>query len=379
MGNRICRHFGPCGGCSLQEMEYADQVELRRAWVTSLLGREVEAIPMQNPWNHRSKMEFTFGQEGDQITLGLHQKGSFNRIVNIEQCEIAHPEASRLLRAIREAAARSSLSPYSNRRHEGFWRYAVIRVSHSTGELLLVLMTNEGPREPLKVMAKELAAEVPALKSFYWGVTAKLSDVARPDRLEHLYGARVLEDSIGPVRYVFGPANFLQPNHALAEKAYGAIRAGAGLTGREAVYDLYCGIGLIGLSLAAGAGEVHGVESEPENIGFAERNAEMNGISNARFYCGRVEDLIKGGALFRGGPAPDVIVVDPPRVGLHREVLAPLLDARAPRLVYLSCNPASLARDLKGLMPAYRIESLTMFDFFPHTEHAEILAILTRN
>jgi 23S rRNA (uracil1939-C5)-methyltransferase len=358
-------------------MEYADQVELRRSWVTSLLGREVETVPMQNPWNHRSKMEFTFGQEGDRVTLGLHQRNSFSRIVEIEQCEIAHPEVSRLLRAIREAAGRSSLSSYNNRRHEGFWRYAVIRVSRSTGELLLVLMTNEGPREPLKAMAEELPRQVPALKSFYWGVTPKRSDVARPDRLERLWGAETLEDSVGPVRYRFGPSNFLQPNHALVEKAYGAIRAGAGLTGREAVYDLYCGIGLIGLSLAGGAGEVHGVESEPENIEFAERNAEMNGISNARFYCGRVEDLMKGGALFRGGPAPDVIVVDPPRVGLHKEVLTPLLDARALRLVYLSCNPASLARDLKTLTQAYRIESLKMFDFFPHTEHSEVLAILT--
>ncbi len=360
-------------------MEYADQVELRRCSVASLLGREVEAIPMENPWNHRSKMEFTFGQEGERVTLGLHQRKSFSRIVEIEQCEIAHPEVSRLLRAVREQAGRSGLSAYNNRRHEGFWRYAVIRVSRSAGELLLVLMTNEGPRAPLEAMAEELAAGVPALKSFYWGVTAKLSDVARPDRLERIWGAETLEDSVGPVRYRFGPSNFLQPNHALVEKAYGAIRDGAALTGTEAVYDLYCGIGLIALSMAGGAKTVCGVESEPENIEFAERNARLNGISNAEFICGRVEDLLKGRALFRGGPAPDVIVLDPPRVGLHKEVLGPLLAARAPRVIYLSCNPASLARDLKMLTPTYRIDSLKMFDFFPHTEHAEVLALLTRS
>ena len=379
MTNPKCRHFGPCGGCSLQHLEYGEQVELRRSSVASLLGGEVEAVPMENPWNHRSKMEFTFGQEGGRVTLGLHQKGSYQRIVDIEQCEIAHPEVSRLLRAIKEAAGRSALSSYSSRRHEGFWRYAVVRVSRSTGELLLVLMTNEGPRAPLLTMAEELPRQVPALKSFYWGITAKRSDVARPDRLERLWGAETLEDSVGPVRYRFGPSNFLQPNHALAGKAYAAIRAGAGLTGQEAVYDLYCGIGLISISLADGARTVCGVESEPENIDFAERNAALNGISNAEFICGRVEDLIKGRALFRGGPAPDVIVLDPPRVGLHKEVLLPLLEARAPRLIYLSCNPASLARDLKALIPAYRIESLKMFDFFPHTEHAEVLAVLTRS
>ena len=354
-------------------------MELRRSSVTSLLGREVEVVPMENPWNHRSKMEFTFGQEGERITLGLHQKNSYQRIVDIEQCEIAHPEVSKLLCFIREAAGRSALGSYSQRSHQGFWRYAVVRVSRSTGELLLVLMTNEGPRGPLQAMAEELPRRVPALKSFYWGVTAKRSDVARPDRLERLWGAETLEDSIGPVRYRFGPSNFLQPNHALTGKAYAAIRAGASLTGREAVVDLYCGIGLISLSLADGARTVCGVESEPENIDFAERNAALNGISNAEFICGRVEDLMKGRALFRGGPAPDVIVLDPPRVGLHKEVFGPLREERAPRLIYLSCNPASLARDLKELVPAYRIESLKMFDFFPHTEHAEILAVLIRN
>ena len=367
-------------------MEYADQVDLRRAAVTSLLGREVEAVSMQTPWNHRSKMEFTFSAEGGpssgggrRLTLGLHRRNSFNQIVDIEQCEIAHPEASRLLCAVREAAGQSGLDPYSNRRHEGFWRYAVIRVSRLMNELLLVLITNEGPREPLEAMAEELPRRVPALRSFYWGVTAKRSDVAQPDRLERLWGAETLEDSVGPVRYRFGPSNFLQPNHALVEKAYEAIRTGAGLTGKEVVYDLYCGIGLIGLTLAGGAGTVCGVESEPENIEFAQRNAQMNGISNARFYCGRVEDLIKNGALFRAVSAPDVIVVDPPRMGLHKEALGPLLAARSPRLIYMSCNPASLARDLKALVPAYRIESLKMFDFFPHTEHSEVLALLARS
>ena len=367
-------------------MEYGAQVEFRRASVAALLEKElgagglppVEAVAMRDPWNHRSKMEFTFGREGDRVTLGLHQRSSFNRIVEIEQCEIAHPETNRLLRAVRELAAGSGMSSYDSRRHAGFWRYAVVRVSRLTGKLLLVLMTNEGPRAPLMEMAERLPREVPALGGFYWGITTKLSDVAQPDRLEHLCGARVLEDSVGPIRYVFGPSNFLQPNHALVEKAYGAIRAGAGLTGKEAVYDLYCGIGLISLSLAGGAGEVCGVESEPENVAFAERNAALNGISNAEFYCGRVEDLLKGRALFRGGPAPDVIVLDSQRVGLHREVLGPLLDARAPRMIYLSCNPASLCRDLKALMPAYRIDSLKMFDFFPHTEHSEVLAVLTR-
>jgi len=384
-----CRHFGPCGGCSLQHLDYPAQVEWRRAMVADVLKKEtggkdlpeIEVFSMEEPWGHRSKMEFTFGQEGGRITLGLHQRGSFQRIVDIEQCEIAHPEVSRLLQAIKEIAAGFEAKSYDPRRHEGFWRYAVVRSSRSTGQLMLVLVTYDGPRPPLEAMAARLPERVPALKSLYWGVSNKVSDVAQPDRLERLFGPELLEDSVGPLRYSFGPSNFIQPNQVLVGKVYETIRARAALTGGQAVYDLYCGIGLISLGLAGDSKVVYGVESEQENVSFAEKNAALNGISNVIFLCGRVEDLLKGRALFRAGPAPDVIVLDPPRVGLHKEVYGPLLEARAPRLLYLSCNPASLARDLKILLerdPAYRVESLQMFDFFPHTVHAEVLATLVR-
>jgi 23S rRNA (uracil1939-C5)-methyltransferase len=165
----------------------------------------------------------------------------------------------------------------------------------------------------------------------------------------------------------------------LAEQVYEAIRRKAELTGREAVYDLYCGVGLIALSMAPEAKVVYGVESEKENVAAAERNAALNGVGNAVFLAGKVEDVLKGRALFRAGPAPDVIVLDPPRAGLHREIFGPLLQAQAPRLMYLSCNPSSLARDLRVILerdPRYRVEGVQFFDFFPHTTHAEVLVQL---
>lgn len=336
---------------------------------------------MEFPWGHRSKMEFTFGREEERITVGLHQRGNFHRIVDLDQCEIAHPEVSRLLSAIKEVASGFDARSYDSRKHEGFWRYAIVRVSRMSGHLMLMLVTTDGSREPLEAMAARLPQKIPALQSFYWGVSNRVSDVALPERIEHLFGSEFLEDSIGSVRYALGPSNFVQPNHSLAGKAYEAIRRNARLTGEETVYDLYCGIGLIGLSLAGGAQAVYGVESEPQNIVFAERNAALNGISNAVFLCGNVEDLLKGRALFRAYPAPDLIVLDPPRAGLHKGVHGPLLEARVPRLLYLSCNPASLGRDLKILLerdPAYRVESVQMFDFFPHTVHAETLVTLSR-
>ena len=385
-----CRHFGPCGGCDLQHLAYPTQVEWRAQALSSILRQEmggrllphIQLFPMEEPWGYRSKMEFTFGQEGTQITLGLHQRASFQRIVDLVQCEIAPPHVSELLREIKGLANGFPLRSYNPKAHQGFWRYAVVRASRHSGELMLVLVTNEGPREPVEAMARLLPQRIPALKSFYWGISTKVADVAQPERSDLLFGLQFLEDQVGPIRYTFGPANFIQPNHALAGKVYETIRGKAALTGKEAIYDLYCGMGLISLYLAGAAKVVYGVESERENVDAAERNAALNSISNTLFLCGRVEEVLKGRALFKVGPPPDLIVLDPPRAGLHKEVYGPLLEARAPRLMYLSCNPVSLGRDLKVLLerdPTYQVESIELFDFFPHTAHEEALVTLARS
>ncbi len=384
-----CAHFGACGGCQLQDLSYPAQVERRREVVGQLLAREmgplalppIQVVPMESPWGHRGKMEFTFGQEGDRVTLGLHPRASFRRIVEILRCEIVPEEVNHLLQATRETVNTFSLPAYDPKSHEGFWRYAVVRATRRPDQLMLILITHEGAREPLERLAQVLPQRVPSLRSLYWGVSAKVSDVAQPDRLELLFGTETLEDQVGHVRYALGPSNFVQPNLALVEQVYETIRRQAALTGREAVYDLYSGIGLITLYLAPQAKVVYGVESEPANVAFAERNAAANGVSNAVFVCGRVEDVLRGRALFKAGAPPDLVVLDPPRVGLHKDVYAPLLQAEPPRVAYLSCNPASLGRDLKVLLerdPRYRLTSLHLFDFFPHTLHTEVLAFLER-
>jgi 23S rRNA (uracil1939-C5)-methyltransferase len=336
---------------------------------------------MEDPWAYRSKIEFTFGQEGDRITLGFHERGSFQRIVDIVHCHIAPPPVSDLLQVIKESVNRFPQKAYNPKIHRGFWRYAVVRSSLHSGALMLLLVTNEGPREPIDALAASLPSVIPELKSFYWGVSTKVSDVAQPEHMTLIFGSPTLEDQIGGTLFQIQPMNFVQPNLILAAHIYEAIQDQAALTGQEAVYDLYCGIGLIALSLARRAKAVYGVESDPENVAFAERNARLNGINNAVFLCGRVEDLLKGRALFKVGPKPDLIIADPPRVGLHKEVYAPLLEAAVPTLMYLSCNPVSLAKDLKILLERdrrYQAASVQIFDFFPHTAHMEVLVILRR-
>ena len=384
-----CEHFGPCGGCDLQHLAYPSQVNWKTSALTRILQREaglteippLKVISMEDPWSYRSKMEFSFGQEVDQITLGLHQRASFQRIVNIHTCHIAPGAVSDLLKAIRDLVNRFPLKSYNPKIHEGFWRYAVVRSSLRSRELMLLVVTNEGPREPIEALAAELPKRVPALKSFYWGISTRVSDVAQPERMVFVSGSEVLEDQVGEVRFQILPTNFVQPNLLLASRIYEAIRDLAALSGREAVYDLYCGMGLIALSLARKAKVVYGVESDAENVAFAQRNASLNGMTNATFLCGKVEDLLRGQALFKAGPKADVIVVDPPRAGLHKEVYAPLLEAGAATLMYLSCNPLSMARDLKVLLerdPHYRVSAVSLFDFFPHTTHLEVLVTLRR-
>jgi len=385
----LCRHFGPCGGCALQHMDYPTQIAwkqrmLKATFEEALPGLplpDIRVVPMTSPWHHRAKMEFTFGQQANGIVLGLHRRGSFERIVDIDCCEIAPHAVSALLKALKDHVNRSGLEAYRPKDHRGFWRYAIVRSSYSKGELMLLLVTQDGPRSAVEALVDPIFQAVPELKSFYWGIATKVSDVADVQMFTLLRGTGMLEDEVAGIRFHVGPIQFVQPNVKLAHPLYETIRTEVQLSGKEAIYDLYCGIGLIALALASKAKWVCGVESVSENVRLAEMNAKLNGASNTTFVWGKVEDLLKKSTLFKLGPAPDVIVLDPPRAGLHPDAYAPLLKTCAPTILYLSCNPTSLARDLKVLLerdPKYRLQTVHLFDFFPHTPHAEVLAVLRR-
>ncbi len=384
-----CRHFGACGGCDLQHLDYPTQVAWKQTQLAETLRHlgglktlpPITVVPMDDPWHYRNKMEFSFGEEGGRIVAGLHQRGSFQRIVKLEHCWIAPPLASDVLQQVEQAANASGLPAYNPRRHEGFWRYLVIRVSRATGQALLMLVTHDGPREAVVRAAEQVTRALPQVTSVLWGVSTRVSDVAHPERTEVLVGGETLEERIGPLTLDVRPMNFVQPNLAQAERLYQEMLAAADLRGREVVYDLYCGLGVIALLFAPRAKQIYGVESEPENVALAASNAARNGLANATFVCGKVEDLLLRRGLFRLGPPPDLVIVDPPRVGLHPEAIGPLLQAQPPRLFYLSCNPASLARDLKLFLerePRYTLTRLSLYDFFPQTGHMEVFATLER-
>ncbi len=384
-----CAHFGICGGCKLQHLSYDSQVEWKGRWLGNLFRAELpgqidvplERVAMEDPWQYRGKMEFSFSPEEGRLGLGLHRSGSFQRVVNLKECPIAPDVVSALLPVIRAAAEASGQPAYDTRRCEGFWRHAVVRVSRSAQTAMVTIVTREGPAEWMEPMVRMIREQVPQVKALFWGISNRISDVAYAEKMTQLFGDDHLEDQIGAVRFHFGPTQFVQPNRLLAEAAYQAIRENCRLTGNETVYDLYCGMGLISLALAPFARAVYGVESESDNVALAEQNAALNGITNASFICGKTEDLLRGGAIFKLGGKPDRIVLDPPRAGLHGDSIAPVLQARAPRIVYLSCNPKTLVNDLKAMLkrdPAYRVERVQWFDFFPHTIHMETLVTLVR-
>ncbi|MBI4227657.1 MAG: 23S rRNA (uracil(1939)-C(5))-methyltransferase RlmD [Candidatus Omnitrophica bacterium] len=386
-----CRHFGACGGCDLQHVAYATQVAWKRAQLVETLQHlggltalpPVAVHPMTDPWHYRNKMEFSFGEvAGGRIVMGLHQRGSFQQIVKLEHCWIAPALASDVLQQVEDAANASGLPAYHPRRHDGFWRYMVIRVAQASGQAHVLLVTNEGDRDAVLRVAQAVTRAVPRVATVLWGVSTRVSDVAHPERTEALIGREVADERIGPLTVQVRPMNFVQPNLTQAERLYEELLAAAALTGREVVYDLYCGIGVIALLTAPRAQRVYGVESDPENIALASSNAARHGVANATFICGKVEELLLQRGLFRLGPPPDLVIVDPPRVGLHPDAIGPLLQAQPPRLFYLSCNPASLARDLKLLLdrePRFRLTRLSLYDFFPQTGHMEVFAALERS
>ncbi len=381
-----CPYFGTCGGCSLQDLAYADQIALKHQWLLRSVGEldptlPVEVVPLDDPWRYRNKAELTFSESQQHLTLGYHAARSFWRIVDIEDCLLLPEAMSAVLRDVRGLAQRTGLPAYNPRTHHGFFRYLTLRFSHATGKLLVCLMTTQGTRSVIEDMADELIRRHPEMTSFYWGINQKVADVAIPDELFLLRGHPYLEDRIGPFAIQLHPLNFLQPTPLQAEWMYARLVELVSSVPSGIAWDLYCGIGLIAFYLASKYRTVYGIDVDAHNLQMAHLNARQNAITNVQFHLGRTEELLANKRFWLSEAKPDVVVVDPPRSGLHHRVTGALLAARPKQIVYLSCNLQALTRDLKLLVsgfPRYRLCQAVAFDLFPHTNHLEVLTLLER-
>ncbi|MFI5363565.1 MAG: 23S rRNA (uracil(1939)-C(5))-methyltransferase RlmD [Elusimicrobiota bacterium] len=381
-----CRHFGTCGGCSLQDRAYDDQLAYKKEKVASALHGLPDLPPLSivaapDLWNYRNKMEFSFGDvyppvEGQWLKLGMKPKGRWYHILDLQECFLPSPEAAPLLAAVRSWAEREKVAPYNSHRKEGQLRHLVLREAKNRAERMVVLVTTTGeiPKDSF----------VAAVKSVYPATTimvgrnAKVSDTAVSDSFEILTGSGYITESLdfegGSVDYRISPLSFFQTNTKGTEVLYGLLRSWTRELKAKLMLDLYCGGGGIALSLAGAAGKVIGVESNTAAVADAKGNAQLNSLGNCEFYGSTVEFILPSLLDMK----PEAAVVDPPRAGLHATAAKALVDMAPPILFYVSCNPEALARDLMALGARYSIDRLVCVDLFPHTEHVETVAWLTR-
>jgi 23S rRNA (uracil1939-C5)-methyltransferase len=380
-----CEHYPACGGCRFQDLAYEAQLAAKAAWVGDSLRRIAgiaepalePIVPAEEVFGYRNKMEYSFAPGEDGLVLGMHRAGRWDEVLDIERCWLTTELGNRIRNSVREWAREERLEPYDQAAGTGYLRHLVVREGRNTGQALVQLVTHERERFDRERLIEVLTA-FPEVRSIHWAVNDTPAEITNlPTEL--LWGADAIEEGLGGLRFRVRPNAFLQTNTRMAERLYELARAEAGLTGGETVYDLYCGIGTIGLSLARDAMTVWGVEISEESVACAIENAELNGIGNAAFFAGNVGGVLR--ELRERAGEPDVVVVDPPRAGLAGKALKRLGELAAPRIVYVSCNPTTLAGDAKRLAAdwGYRLVRTTPVDMFPHTPHVESVSLLERS
>jgi len=378
-----CRHFGVCGGCRFQDLAYEVQLAEKERQVRDALvriGRFAEPplepiVPAEAQYGYRNKLEYSFTAGEDDVELGFHRAGRWDEVIDIEECLLTTDLGNAVRLAVREWAREERLQPYDQQTGRGYLRHLVVREGRNTGQVLVVLVTAPGERFETGYFV-DVLRRFPEVRSIHWAINDTPAEQTNlPTKL--LWGDEAIEEEILGLRYRVRPSAFLQTNTAMAARLYELARGFAGLTGDENVYDLYCGTGTIGLALSANARSVWGLEISEEAVACAIENAELNGIENARFFAGNVGQTIE--ELREEAGSPDVVVVDPPRAGLAGKALRRTGELGAPRLVYVSCNPTTLASDLQVLRDeyGYELERCRPVDMFPHTPHVESVSALS--
>jgi len=394
----VCKHFGVCGGCKWQHLPYEFQLACKQQQVADALTRIAKVeIPPLNPivgseqtLGYRNKLEYTFSNRGwlsreqlasgetveDRRAAGFHIPGAFDKVLNIEHCWL-QPEPSNALRLLVHDYARSrGYSYYDIRNNEGLMRMTMTRTA-STGEVMQVVVFGQRDDEAIVDVMTAVAQRFPELTSLMYVVNQKVNDSLADQQFVCFAGRDYIEEEMEGLRFRIGPKSFYQTNSAQALALYRVVRRMAALTGRELVYDLYTGIGTIANFVARQSRQVIGIEYVADAVADARINSERNGIDNTLFYAGDMKDVLTSDFVAQVG-TPDVMIIDPPRAGMHEDVVGVILGAAPARLVYVSCNPATQARDIALLDASYRVAEVQPVDMFPHTHHVENVVLLLR-
>lgn len=394
----FCPHFGVCGGCKWQMLPYEQQLQYKQQQVADQLKRigHVELPPIQSilgspvQTNYRNKLEFTFcthryrtqeelqAAEGEILApepaLGFHAPGLFDKVVPIEQCYLQPEPTNTLLKVLREYTEKHQLPYYDHRMHTGWLRNVMLRVAR-TGEVLVNLVVKREDKAAREALLQHIWENVPGITSLHYTINPKVNDTVHDLDVQLYKGKGYIEETLEDYRFIISPKSFFQTNTYQAEALYRVTREFAGLTGNEVLYDLYCGTGSIGIFCSKGAKKVIGIEVVEDAIEDAKKNAALNGLEHCLYFAGDVAQICTDGFFAEHG-RPDVIITDPPRAGMHEKLVQQLLKMRAPKIVYVSCNPATQARDLQLLCTDYKVTRLQPVDMFPHTHHIENVALL---
>lgn len=378
-----CEYFEQCGGCQLQHLSYEGQLKWKRSMVENVMKRigkiDVpvhEVKGMSEPWHYRNKSQIPFVQSATGLAAGFYRPQSHD-VVDMERCLIQSKEADAVLAQLKYDLARLDVTAYNEQQHRGVLRHVVVRTARATGEAMVVLVTAQKKLPQRDAVIEAVRKAIPTATSIVQNINSAKTNVIFGNDTQTLWGKDAIEDTIGDVRFAISARSFYQVNPVQTEVLYKQALDYAQLTGNEAVIDAYCGIGSISLFLAQQAKFVMGVEIVPQAIEDAKKNAALNGLTNTLFEAGAAEDVIP--RWFKEGKEADVLVVDPPRKGCDEKLIATILSERPKRVVYVSCNPATLARDLRLLEDGgYKTQEVQPVDMFPHTTHVECVALMSR-
>lgn len=374
-----CPYAKKCGGCQLSNLTYEEQLHLKQAKLIRLLGRfghVDDIIGMDDPAHYRNKIQAAFRSKSGKVISGVYQSSS-RHIIEVESCMLEDRCAAPILQTIRKMCVNFKVKPYDMVSGQGFLRHVLIRKGFSSGEIMVVLVTAKGEFKSARSFCNELIRRHPEITTVVWNMNASSTPLMLGSHSEVLYGNGYITDTLCGLNFRISPRSFYQINPVQTEILYATAKAYANLTGKERVIDAYCGTGTIGLCMAGDAKEVLGVELNKDAIADAMVNARLNGITNATFVCGDAGKFMVD--MANCGESVDVVITDPPRAGCSREFLQSLLRLAPKRVVYVSCNPETLSRDLYTLTKGgYKVGKIQPVDLFPYTSHVETVVSLTR-
>jgi 23S rRNA (uracil1939-C5)-methyltransferase len=391
----VCEHFDTCGGCSWQHVRYAHQLEFKYRQVRDQLERigklsGFELLPIigsEKTEFYRNKLEYTFSNQRwlsteeiespenlERNGLGFHKPGRFDKVLDIHQCHLQSELSNDIRNAVKNFTRSEKIPYYDLREHTGFLRNLIVRTSN-TGGCMVILQVKYDDRDFIKKVLDFLKEKFPEITSFYYIVNPKLNESYQDLEVVHYAGDRYLTEKMEDLSFIIGPKSFFQTNSGQALRLYSLVREMAEVNRTDTVYDLYSGTGSIALFLSNMAEKVIGIEYIEEAVSDARQNAAHNRISNVTFIAGDIKDIMKDESLGVHGK-PDVIITDPPRAGMHPDVIRSIIHNGPDRIVYVSCNPATQARDIDMLRDHYRLVKAQPVDMFPHTHHIENIALL---